>query len=82
MAIYGRTGDVVTIVRRAVIADVKALEGRTPDKQDREALKNDSYVVVRNEDGKKRLYHLAYLRADGGSREITDTIEKLIEVMQ
>lgn len=76
--IYGRFGNPVTIVRRARLADVKALDGRTPDKQDREALKNRSYVVVRDvESGQERLYHLAYLRADGASREITEAIEQL-----
>jgi hypothetical protein len=30
MAIYGRTGDVVTVVRRAVLEDVKRLDGRKP----------------------------------------------------
>src|SRR6185312_17355018 len=34
MAIYGRTGNVVTVVRRAVLSDVKLLDGRRPDKQD------------------------------------------------
>ena len=32
--IYGRFGDPVTIVRRAVLDDVKALDGRMPDSQD------------------------------------------------
>lgn len=46
--IYGRTGDPVTVVRRAVLADVAKLDGR---------------------------HHQAFLRADGGSREIADAIE-------
>jgi hypothetical protein len=72
--IYGRFGNRVTIVRRAVLADVKNLDNRKPDKQDRDALKNSSYVVVRDDDGREKLYHLAFLRADGGSREITEAI--------
>lgn len=71
--IYGRWGQVVTIVRRAVLADVQALDGRKPDKQDRDALRAGSYVVVKD-DGKERLYHQCYLRADGGSLEIADAI--------
>ena len=77
MAIYGRGGGVVTIVRMAALADVKKLDGRKPDKQDREALANGSYVVVRFEDGTERLYHQAYLRADGGGREIGEVLDAL-----
>lgn len=75
--IYGRFGDKVTIKRRAVLADVKRLEGRKPDKQDLEAFKNESYVIVLQDDGKERLYHLAYLRADGAFAEIMDTLRGL-----
>lgn len=74
MAIYGRTGDVVTIVRRAVLADVRRLEKRNPDKQDREALKNGSYVIVKSF-GEERLYHMAFLRATAGYGEIEDAIK-------
>ena len=80
MAIYGRTGDKVTIKRHAVLADVKKLDGRKPDKQDRDALANGSYIVVERSDGKEQLYHQAFLRADDGSREITRAIEALAEV--
>lgn len=74
--IYGRTGEPVTIKRRAVLADVEKLDGRKPDKQDREALKNDSYVVVES-DGKERLYHQAYLRADRGWIEILESLDAI-----
>jgi len=74
MAIYGRFGDVVTIERIAVLADVKALDLRNPDKRDKDAIAAGSYVVVKDEDGKRRLYHQAYLRADGGSLEIAAAI--------
>lgn len=76
--IYGHSGR-VTIQRLAVLDDVKTLEGRKPDKIDREALRNNSYVVVSDEDGKLRLYHQAYLRADGGSREISAVIEACLK---
>lgn len=72
--IYGRFRDSVVIKRRAVIDDVKRFEGRKPDQIDRDALANDSYVIVESY-GKERLYHLAFLRADGGLREITEAIE-------
>ena len=68
--VYGRFGNRVTIQRMATIDDVKKLDGRKPDKQDRDALKNHSYVVVSEEDGRLRLYHQAFLRADDGAREI------------
>jgi hypothetical protein len=74
MAIYGRTGNAVTVVRRAVLEDVKRLDGRKPDKQDREALANDCYIIVKSF-GKERLYHIAYLRADGGAKEIDEAIK-------
>ena len=73
--IYGRFGNVVTIERMAVLADVKVLDNRRADKHDKAALVAGSYVVVRGTDDKLRLYHLAFLRADGGSREITAAIE-------
>jgi hypothetical protein len=72
--IYGRFGDAVTIVRMGTLDDVKTIDGRKPDKQDREAVEIGSYVVVRQDNGKERLYHLAFLRADGGSKEINEAI--------
>lgn len=75
MAIYARFGDEVTVVRYGTVDDVVKLDGRKPDKQDREAVANRSYVVVRFVDGKERLYHQAFLRADGGSLEITGALK-------
>lgn len=77
MAIYGRFGVEVKILRRAVLEDVQKCDRRKPDKQDREALNAGSYWIVdfvgtKERDGKERLYHLAYLRADGGFSEIDD----------
>lgn len=72
--IYGRTGQPVTILRRAVLQDVERLDRRKPDKKDRAAIKSGSYVVVMHA-GKERLYHQAYLKADDGSYEITKTLE-------
>ena len=77
--IYGRFGDEVKILRTAVLADVERLDGRKPDKHDRDAIKGGCYVVVKSanhrEDQKERLYAQAFLRADGGSREIGEAIE-------
>lgn len=77
MAIYGRFGVEVRIKRRAVIEDVKRCDNRKPDKQDREAIAAGSYWIVdfvgtKGRDGRDRLYHLAYLRADGGISEIDE----------
>lgn len=80
MAIYGRSGEPVTIVRRAVLDDVRALDGRTADQQDRDSLKSASYVVVRFEDGAERLYHLAYLRADDGSAELQVALDAVLRL--
>lgn len=75
--IYGRFGEVVTIKRVGSLEDVQKLEGRKPDKQDREFVASMSYVVV-DDDGKERLYHRAFLRADGGSSEIAEAIKMLV----
>jgi len=84
MTIYGRFHstkfpNVVTVERMGTLADVKKLDGRRPDKIDKEAVKLGSYVVVKEHDGlnagKERLYHVANLRADDGWTEISKMIE-------
>lgn len=76
--IYGKFGDPLTIVRSAILEDVKRLADRKPDQQDRDALANGSYVVVRFDDGAERVYHQAFLRADGGIKEIEEAIQSAI----
>ena len=76
MAIYGRGGQVVTIVRVGTLQDVTRLDGRRPDKRDRECVKYGSYVVI-DDAGTERLYHQAFLRADDGAREIGEAIDAL-----
>jgi hypothetical protein len=74
--IYGRFGNEVRVQRYAVLADVQRIDGRKPDKQDREAIKTGSYVIVTDADsGKERLYHQAFLRADRGSIEIKEALD-------
>jgi hypothetical protein len=75
--IYGRFGDVVTIVRRGTLEDVKLLDNRQPDVVDRDCVRNSSYVVVKQDDGEERLYLLGYLKADNGIAEIQDALEKV-----
>jgi hypothetical protein len=76
--IYGRFGNIVTIVRRGTLADVKTFDHRSADKYDRQHVKSKSYVIVKDaEDGRESLYHLAYLRADDGSKEIDQAIEEV-----
>ena len=82
MAIYGRFGDAVKILRMGTLVDVKVLDKRKPDKRDRAAVANGSYVVVRFGDGEpgaagEQLYSLAFLRADGGLPEIMDAVRCL-----
>jgi len=77
--IYGRFGNPVTIRRMAKISDVQDLDQREPDRQDREAIKNHAYVVVSTGGGKLRLYHVAYLRADGDSIEIDAVINACLQ---
>ena len=73
--IYGRFGIKVKTIRHATWKDVEKLteaKRGKPDKQDREAFDNGSYVVVTFEDDEQteRLYHQAFLRADDGISEI------------
>lgn len=77
MAIYGRTGQAVTILRVGTLEDVKKLDGRKPDKQDKHNVKYGGYVVALD-DGKERLYHQAFLRADNGAVEIGRAIEATV----
>jgi hypothetical protein len=63
------------------LSDVEKLDRRKPDKMDRDALKAGSYIVVLDGE-KERLYHKAYLRADGGAREIADAIEEVTGVCE
>lgn len=63
------------LVRYATLEDVRELEGRPPDSQDLAAVEAGGYVVVRDAGGTERLYHQAYLRADGGAREIADVVD-------
>lgn len=66
--------NVLTIVRMGTLDDVKKLDKRRPDKIDKQAVELGSYVVV-IQNGKERLYHIGYLRADGGWPEISAAIE-------
>lgn len=84
MAIHGRFWaddypNLLTIERVAVLEDVKRLDGRRPDKVDRQAILAGSYVVCKAHDGtragQEELYHIGYLKADGGWPEIHDAIE-------
>ena len=78
MAIYSRFGSPVTIVRAAVIEDVKKYDNRRPDKRDRSRVEDGGYLIARHIDtGKEYLTDIAFLRADGGLGEIVDAIEAL-----
>lgn len=75
--IYGRFGQPVKIVRMGTLEDVKKLDRRRPDQHDRKNVAAGGYVVCIDldtpDDGEK-LYHLAFLRADGALPEIMDAV--------
>ncbi len=73
MAIYGRFGAEVKILRKAVLSDVEKLDNRKPDKQDRDRIKLGMLLVV-DLQGTERLYDYVYLRADGACQEIDAAI--------
>jgi len=84
VTIYGRFHseefpNVLTVERVATLDDVKKLEGRRPDATDRKAVQLGSYVVMKAQDGsragKEELYHIAYLKADDGWKEISAAID-------
>lgn len=84
--IYGRVGRRVIIQRLAKLEDVQPLDGRKPDKQDRERIKINCLVVVtdtmlQEETGGDalRLYDIAFLRADDGAREIGAVIDACLK---
>ena len=76
--VYGRFGGEIEIVREGTLADVRKLDGRKPDKQDRDAIELGSYVIWRHAGdgpgGQEHLAHVAYLRADDGFKEIVDAM--------
>jgi hypothetical protein len=80
MAIYGRVGQRVVIQRLGTLDDVRELDGRKPDKQDREAVKLNAYVVCSEPeyDDRLRLYHVAFLRADNGAVEIGAVVDACV----
>lgn len=75
MSIYARFGQVVKVLRYATKADVVKMDPPF-DAEAKKSLANKSWVVVRFvDDDREMLSHLAYLRADGGSREIMAELE-------
>jgi len=81
MAIYDRWGTGLKILNVATADDVERLEKRKLDAYDRTALRERTYVVARDENAlgshTDRIFHLMYLRADGGLAEIQDEIARL-----
>jgi hypothetical protein len=75
MTIYARFGDPVTVLRYATKEDVLKLDPPY-DKEAKKNITNQSWVVIRFEDGREMISHLAYLRADGASAEIMKALQK------
>lgn len=74
MAIYARFGEPVKVLRYATKADVEKMDPPF-DREAKKSLANKSWVVVKFDDDREMISHLAYLRADGGSREIMAQLE-------
>lgn len=71
--VYARFGEAVKVLRYASKEDVKKLDPPF-DKEAKKNLANKSWVVIEFEDGRQHISHLAYLRADGGSKEIMEAL--------
>ena len=77
MTIYGRWGQEVEVVRLGTLDDVRELDKREPDDEDRRAIELEAYVVTRDKDtGQLVLHGLPYLRAEGGLGEILDALDE------
>ncbi len=73
--IYGRFGDPVELVRMAVWSDIRELEHRKGDAQDRKSIANKCYIVTRAVDnGYETIHHIGFLRADEGIQEIAAAV--------
>lgn len=73
--IYARFGDPVKVLRLATPEDVIQLDPPYDDEA-KKNLANKSWVVIQFEDGNEMISHQAYLRADGGSREIAAALNE------
>ena len=73
MSVYARFGETVFVKRYATKADVLKLDPPF-DAEAKKNIANKSWVVIGFEDGMERISHLAYLRADGGLKEIMDDV--------
>jgi hypothetical protein len=73
MSVYARFGEMVKVLRYATKADVLKLDPPF-DAEAKKNLANKSWVVIEFEDRGERISHLAYLRADGGLKEIMDAV--------
>lgn len=71
--VYARFGEPVKVLRYATKADVLKMDPPF-DAEAKKNLANKSWVVIEFEDGREHISHLAYLRADGGSREIMNAL--------
>jgi hypothetical protein len=76
MSIESRFGEPVTVLRYATKADVLKLNPPF-DAEAKKSLANKSWVVIRFEDGREKISHLAYLRADDGLVEIMNAVRAI-----
>jgi hypothetical protein len=79
MSVYARFGETVKVLRYATKADVLKMDPPF-DAEAKKSLANKSWVVIELEEGGAELIsHLAFLRADGGLKEIMDAV-RAVEV--
>ncbi len=77
MSIITRFGEPCTLVREAVIADIKTFENRRTDREDRERHRMHMRFIAARSDGREFLADLAFLRATDGWKEILDEAAKI-----
>lgn len=70
MAIFSRFGSELTLVREATAADVKRLDRRAFDEQDKSRIAYGMLWVCKLDSGEEMLADAAHLRADDGIAEI------------
>jgi len=58
----------------ATLEDVRVMDRRKPDAQDKKSIANKCYIVTRHEDGYETIHHIGFLRADEGIKEIAEAV--------
>lgn len=80
MTIVSRWGGDIVLEREATLKDIRPLDHRKADKQDAERISYGMLWVgyLTTSPSEKRIFDLAFLRADGGWAEIDDERRRLM----